>query len=62
MVFLSQNEGYLFGGPYNKDQNILGSTLGSPYFGKLPQKGGCFVGKVSCKEFCHVRGNTASPG
>ena len=28
--------GYHFGGPYNKDYNILGSILGSPYFGKLP--------------------------
>ena len=26
----------LFGGPHNKDYNILGSILGSPYFGKLP--------------------------
>ena len=24
-----------FLGPYNKDGNILGSTLGLPYFGKL---------------------------
>ena len=24
------------GGPNNKDYNILGSILGSPYFGKLP--------------------------
>ena len=28
--------GTLFRGPYNKDYSILGSTLGSPYFGKLP--------------------------
>ena len=27
--------GYLFGGPNNKDYSILGSILGSPYFGKL---------------------------
>ena len=32
----SQNYGYLFGGPHNKDYSILGSILGSPYFGKLP--------------------------
>ena len=25
-----------FGGPHNKDYGILGSMLGSPYFGKLP--------------------------
>ena len=28
--------GTLFGGPQNKDYSILGSILGSPYFGKLP--------------------------
>ena len=28
--------GYHFGGPHNKDHSILGSILGSPYFGKLP--------------------------
>ena len=33
---VSQNYGYLSGGPYNKDYNILGSILGSPYLGKLP--------------------------
>ena len=33
---VSQNYGYLFGGPNNKDYSILGSTLGFPYFGKLP--------------------------
>ena len=27
--------GTFLGGPYNKDYNILGSILGSPYFGKL---------------------------
>ena len=31
--------GYHFGGLYNKDYSILGSILGSPYFGKLPYKG-----------------------
>ena len=35
---VSQNQGYLFGGPYNKDYSILGSILGSPYFGKLPDQ------------------------
>ena len=30
------------GGPYQKDYSILGSILGSPYFGKLPYRGlGC---------------------
>ena len=33
---VSQNQGYLFGGPYHKDYSIVGSILGSPYFGKLP--------------------------
>ena len=28
--------GVLFGGPNNKDYSILGSILGSPHFGKLP--------------------------
>ena len=27
---------YHFRGPNNKDYSILGSMLGSPYFGKLP--------------------------
>ena len=35
-LVVSQNLGYLFGGPYNKDYNILGSILGSRSFGKLP--------------------------
>ena len=30
--------GYFFSGPNNKDYSILGSILGSPYFGKLPYK------------------------
>ena len=33
---MSQNWGYFFGGPHNKDYNISGSILGSPDFGKLP--------------------------
>ena len=33
---VSQNYGYLFGSPHNKDYSILGSILGFPYFGKLP--------------------------
>ena len=32
----SQNSGYDFGGPHNKDYSILGSILGSLNFGKLP--------------------------
>ena len=31
--------GTFFGGPHNKDYSILGSILGSPYFGKLPFSG-----------------------
>ena len=30
---VSQNYGYLFGGPHNKDCSILGSILRSPYLG-----------------------------
>ena len=33
---ISQNWGYLFGGPNNKDYSILGTILGSLYLGKLP--------------------------
>ena len=33
---VSQNLGYHFGAPYNKDYSILGSILGYPYLGKLP--------------------------
>ena len=35
---VSQNWGYRFGGPHNKDYSILGSILGSPYFGKVQYK------------------------
>ena len=35
-IGVSQNYGYLFGGPHNKDYSILRSILGSPYIGKLP--------------------------
>ena len=33
---VSQNYGYLFRGPHNKDYSTLGSILGSPYWGNLP--------------------------
>ena len=33
-LVVSQNSGYLFGGPHNKDYGILGSILGSPFLGK----------------------------
>ena len=33
---VSQNYGYLFRDPHDKDFSILGSILGSPYLGKLP--------------------------
>ena len=40
-MVLSQNGGFLklgvpLWGPFNKDCSILGSILGSPYLGKLP--------------------------
>ena len=35
---VSHNWGYLFGGPYIKDNSILGSIL-VPYLGKLPYSG-----------------------
>ena len=34
----SKNQGYLFGGPYNKGYDILGSISGGLCFGKLPYK------------------------
>ena len=36
MWVVAYNQGYLFGGPHNKDHSLLGSILGSPYFGNLP--------------------------
>ena len=42
-IEVSQNWGYLFRGPHNKDYSILGSILGSPYFGKLPYWPTCEV-------------------
>ena len=36
MFRVSQNQAYHFGGPHNKHSSILGSLLGSPYFGKIP--------------------------
>ena len=34
----SQNWGYHFRSPNNKDYSVLGSILGSPYLGKLPNE------------------------
>ena len=31
-LMVSQNQGYRFGGHHNKDNSILGSLSGSPYF------------------------------
>ena len=42
-MVVSPNYGYHVGGPYNKDCSILGSILGSPYFGKLPYSRGFYV-------------------
>ena len=33
-----QNYGYPFGGPYNKDYNILRSILGSRHLGNVPYR------------------------
>ena len=34
---VSQDQGYLCGGPHNKDNSIVGpSILGPPHFGKVP--------------------------
>ena len=32
-IWVSQNEGYLFGCPYDKDHEIVGSMLGTPIYG-----------------------------
>ena len=43
---VSQNSGYLFGGPHNKDCSTLGSILGSPVLGNdqiQPLEGLCVV-------------------
>ena len=37
---VSENLGYLFGGPHTWDYSILGSILGFPYLRKLPN---CFL-------------------
>ena len=34
--FFAKIRATFFGGSHNKDCSILGSILGSPYFGKLP--------------------------
>ena len=44
---VSQNYGYVFAGPQNQDCSILGSILGSPYFGKLPYVFGLGAGLQS---------------
>ena len=48
---VSQNEGYPFGGPQNKDYSILGSILGSLVLGnyevELTQHGHLVKGRVS---------------
>ena len=45
--------GTFFGGSHNKDYSILGSILGSPYFGKLPCRFGWDIKPL--KSF-HLRG------
>ena len=40
-IRVSQNYGYHFGGPHNKDHSILGSILGCPYLGKVPFRACC---------------------
>ena len=49
-----QNYGYLFGGPHSKDYGILGSILGSPYFGKLPHVSGLKVWGLGFRVWCLV--------
>ena len=35
-IGVSHNQGYHFGVPHNMGYSILGSIVGSPYFGELP--------------------------
>ena len=51
---VSQNWGYLLGGPNNKDYSILGSILGYPYFGKLPYM--TTLARAFCRYFCTPKG------
>ena len=48
-IGFSLNQGYHFGGPYYQDYPILGSILGSLYFGKLPH--GWVDGKLPVQLF-----------
>ena len=47
-IIVSQNYGYHFGGSNSMDYGILGSILGSPYFGKLPYS---FTRRASALEY-----------
>ena len=49
-----KSRGTFLGGPHNKDHSILGSILGSPYFGKLSSLGvsrGGFAALIGCIGF-----------
>ena len=48
---VSQNWGYHFGGPHNKDYSIIGYTLGPPDFGKLPYGSSKVVPEVPLRGF-----------
>ena len=52
--------GTILGGPHNKDYNILGSILGSPYFGKLPDE--CVLLWYNMLASVHFMDGTTLPG
>ena len=59
--------GTLLGGPHNKDYSILGSILGSLYFGKLPcnvccELGICFMFGIGCSWGAYPEGQWKRPG
>ena len=45
----SKNEGYHLKSPHKKDSSLLESTLGSPYFWKLPYNLCCRICSIHCR-------------
>ena len=55
---VSQNYGFFFGGPHNKDYSILGFILGSPNFRETARC--CCLVEVSKKACCANYSQTVS--
>ena len=61
--FVAQHTGFpkircTFWGPHKKDYSILGSILGSPYFGKLPY----LVHNAQSEHVIHTSGRPSQAG